>query len=134
MWFQLKLRANCSKKANPEQCDWNAFRMNNELQKQYTVDVKNRYEALLHSELLDSPTDKYGLFVKANADVKESLVPKQVKKKRSVISNDPRVQEARDEMNRAYLTFAKTLSPDTRQDLREAKVKLYEAYTAVETK
>ena len=28
MRFQLKLRANCSKKANPEQCDWNAFRMN----------------------------------------------------------------------------------------------------------
>ena len=111
MRFQLKLRANCSKKANPEQCDWNAFRMNNELQKQYTVDVKNRYEASLHSELLDSPTDKYGLFIKANTDVKESLVPKQVKKK---ISNDPRVQEARDGMNRAYLTFAKTLSPDTR--------------------
>ena len=63
MRFQLKLRANCSKKANPEKCDWYAFRMNNELQKQYTVDVKNRYEALLHSELLDSPTDKYGLFV-----------------------------------------------------------------------
>ena len=65
------------------------------------MDVKNRYEALLHSELLDSPTDKYGLFVKANTDVKESLVHKQVKKKRSVISNDPRVQEATDEMNRA---------------------------------
>ena len=37
-------------------------------------------------------------------------------------------------MNRAYLTFAKTLSPDTRQDLKEANVKLNEAYTAVETK
>ena len=44
------------------------------------------------------------------------------------------MQEARDEMNRAYLTFVKTLSPGTRQDLREAKVKLNEAYTAVETK
>ena len=58
-----------------------------------------------------------GYLQKANTDVKESLVPKQVKKKKLVISNDPRVQQARDEMNRSYLTFAKTLSPDTRQDL-----------------
>ena len=46
--------------------------MNYELLKQYTLDVKNRYETLLHSEFPESPIDNYDLFLKANMQMLKS--------------------------------------------------------------
>ena len=80
----MNLRANCSKKASPELCDWNAFRIDDNLQKQYAIEVKNRYDVLLNEEVSATPSDRYTLFEKANTFAKELLIPKKVKTKRSV--------------------------------------------------
>ena len=59
----------------------NAFRTNDNLQKQYTIEVKNRYDVILNEEVSAIPTERYALFEKANNFTKELLIPKKVKKR-----------------------------------------------------
>ena len=82
----MRFNSNYTKKASPELCDWNAFRTNDNLQKKNTIEVKNRYGVLLNEEISATPTERYTLFEKAKTFVKDLLIPKKVKTKRSVVS------------------------------------------------
>ena len=113
----MRFNSNYTKKASPELCDWNAFRTNDNLQKKNTIEVKNRYDVLLNEEVSATPTERYTLFEKANTFAKDLLIPKKVKTKRSVVSDDPRVQKARGKVKIAYTSFANNVTPNTRDDL-----------------
>ncbi|XP_071480868.1 craniofacial development protein 2-like [Diadema antillarum] len=75
-------------KAQPKRVeyDWEAFKEDTELQKQYSVEVKNRFSALCkENDTMESVTDKvsqrYGHFVSAIAETNKTMVPKKEKEK-----------------------------------------------------
>ena len=78
--------------------------------------MKNRYDVLLNEEVSATPTERYTLFEKANTFAKELLIPKKVKTKRSVVSDDPRVQKARGKVKIAYTSFDNNVTPIIRDE------------------
>ena len=55
------------------QYDWQALTTDNNLQHQYTIEVKNRYEILSVEQ--EDATDKYNSFIIANKEAAERLIP-----------------------------------------------------------
>ena len=96
--LQLSLRV--SKNARKIRYDWKQFSATPEIQKQYAVEVKNRFEVLEE----DSNGERYEKFVAANKVAMEMHVPQKPKKKAERRSAHPRVIEARQEAKDAQST------------------------------
>ena len=80
---KIKLSLRTSKTTTKTKYDWKLFSENAELQQQYTVIVKNKYQVL--SE--DSNEMKYNKFVEANREAMEECLPKKAKSKKSLRSH-----------------------------------------------
>ena len=68
------------------------------LQEQFTVDVRNRFNALRGEE---SPTENFQRFKDATKGATEHLIPKVKKFKKSQTSSDPRVEVSRTKAEQA---------------------------------
>ena len=68
--------------------DWTALK-DEATQSQYTVTVKNRFEAL--SEGIDDITEQYQCFIDANNEAAEKLIPVRKKVKSKGVANDRRI-------------------------------------------
>ncbi len=70
---KLSLRANGKTPPRKTKYDWKHFSVNPDLQQQFTVEVKNRFDALDQDE---TPTENYQRLIDAIEETTEQLVPK----------------------------------------------------------
>ncbi|ELU18633.1 hypothetical protein CAPTEDRAFT_209188 [Capitella teleta] len=104
--------------------DWKLFSASDELQKQYTVEVKNRFEVL---EIEDA-NERYQRFVEANRQAMESCVPEKEKKKCKSFLRHPEIVRAREMVETASKSVNATSDFKATQNLKEAKTLLYNTY------
>ena len=79
--------------------DWRALRIDHDLQERYTVEVRNRYASFLTEN--DTQTEKYGKFVTSTQEAVKIHIPVFSKRKKSYISNNKAVMDARTNLEKA---------------------------------
>ena len=84
--------------------DWHQFRENTNLQQQYSIAVKNRFQILEER----SNDENYARFVVANNQAMEELVPKRGKTKRSSISKHPEIIPIREMVDKAHKEYSES--------------------------
>ena len=98
---KLKLSLRVPRKTKKISYDWKLFSKSTELQHQYTIAVKNKYQVLE----VDSNDERFCKFVDANKSTMEESVPKKSRKKPVLRSSDPTVVEARKEAEKAHMEW-----------------------------
>ena len=134
MEVRLSLRAPKSKTPARTQYDWRAFSERSELQDQYTLTVRNRFEALMVDRNPGTASEKYECFISANKTAMDKVVPKKVQGKRRAFSKHPDVIRAREEVEKAYKQIIKDTSESNRHELNLAKQGLRSAYDQLQEK
>lgn len=129
--IRLSLRANSKTPPRKSRINWNLLVHNKDLQDLYTVEVKNRYSVL--ADNVETPTDKYEAFIKANKEVSEKLLPSIKKGKHNLISGDPRVIAARESVKNSYNEYVKDPQEDKYMNLVGAKDDMAALYNLVTT-
>ena len=76
----------------------------------------------------DSVTQQYAHFIMANEAAADALVPLKKKRKQRRKANDPRICQARDNVQCAFDNFQRTATTDAQQKLQEEKSRLKEMY------
>ena len=94
---------------------------NTDLQEQFTVEVRNRFNALRNDE---SPTENYQRFIDATSEATEHLMPRIKKNKRSQPSTDPRVEAARTKADKAGSNYHRVSNENNRYKYEQAKKEL----------
>ena len=89
---KLKLSLRTSKAPTVEKLDWSVLR-NPAIGDRYTVEVSNRFEALLIEG--ETETERYQHFIDANKDAAKDIIHQIKKKEKKQASKDVRVQTAR---------------------------------------
>ena len=112
---------------------WADLAINRELQMKYSVEVRNRYQALQEADDEGSLIPVYDKFVTASAEAAAECLRKVPKRRKKDKSLDPRVKAMREEVEKAYQMF---LSNDRPEELRESykeKVQnLYHTYAIID--
>ena len=91
---ELQLSLRTAKHARKIHYDWERFSASPEIQENYTVAVKNRFQVLEE----DNNEERYEMFVTANKEAMEEWVPKKPKTKAERRSAHPSVINARKEV------------------------------------
>ena len=107
--------------------DWKRFAASPDLQRDYTVEVKNRFEVLED----DDNGACYEKFVEANRLAMEECVPLKPKRKSVHTSTNPQVVEAREPVEEAHNTWEEESSADNREAWRRALDEMYAVYDQV---
>ena len=110
--------------------DWKLLSTDSDLQKQYNIEVRNRFQSL--DKLDETATERYDRFIMANKEAAEKIIPNRKKTRKANISNDPRVTVARENVNKAYDVYQKETSDENRLKHKAANENLEEAYNLVE--
>ena len=128
---RLRLSLRTSKApTRDKQYDWNSLRSNTDLQEQYTITVRNRYDQLYAPDATD--TENYQHFIDANNKAAKELIPIKKNKKRKEYAIDDRIVRERNEVNMAFAAYEKETTEENHVLLQMAKDKLSNAYNIVE--
>ena len=125
---RLSLRANGKTPPRKVRYDWKLLSTDDGLQEQFTVEVRNRFNALRDEE---SPTENYQRFIDATNVAMEDLIPKVQKCKRSQTSSDPRVEAARTKADQAGSRYHQESNENNRYEYERAKKDLEETYNKI---
>ena len=101
-----------------------------ELQELYIVTIHNRYADL--SNNVDYVTEKYGKLVEANTETAENMIPVEKKNKRRNVAEDPRIEDARTEVQKAFENYQLSCNNEARQELQSRKEKLQQVYNEIQ--
>ncbi|ELT97771.1 hypothetical protein CAPTEDRAFT_210164, partial [Capitella teleta] len=123
--MRVRLSLRVPKPIHKVRHDWKLFSASDELQKQYTVEVKNRFEVL---EIEEDANERYQRFVEANRQAMESCVPEKEKKKCKSFLRYPEIVRAREMVETASKSVNATSDFKATQNLKEAKTLLYNTY------
>ena len=124
---KLKLSLRAPRKEKRIRYDWKHFSRESEIQQQYTVAVKNRYQVLEE----DDNGQRFNKFVAANKEAMVEIVPQRNRKKPAIRSSDPNVVEARHKAERAHLDWEADRSEDNKEAWKEALRNLYKTYDSI---
>ena len=128
---RLKLSLRTSKTLSREkQYDWSVLKSDSDLQSQYTILVRNRFEELYSDG--QTATEKYQHLIDANGEAAEKLIPEKTRKKQTQSSKDARIQKQRTEVNKAFSEYKQTPTSEHQERLQTAKRLLQETYEGVE--
>ena len=117
--------------------DWGAFKEDTGLQRKYSVEVRNRFNALCEDNDRDMEkvsldedvvSRRYRNLITAIAETNESMVPKREKKLRENYSADPRVSAAREHLRTAKDQYHNAPTEDSRLQVDERNGELSAAY------
>ena len=122
--MKVRLSLRIPKPSQRVKYDWKKFSESPDLQRQYTVEVRNRFQILEE----EGPTEGYQRFVEANWEAMEACVPKRGRTKRASHSKHPDVIKAREEMEVASKKFFATGSEDDNESMKQAKKFLFVSY------
>ena len=112
---------------------WSDLATDEELQKNYSVEVRNRYQALQETDDEGSLIPDYSKFVTASAEAAEECLKKVPRKKKNVRSLDPRVKAVREEVEKAYQMFLSSGKTDElREEYKERVQDLYQTYAIID--
>ncbi|ELT95775.1 hypothetical protein CAPTEDRAFT_214809, partial [Capitella teleta] len=123
--MRVRLSLRVPKPIHKVRYDWKLFSASDELQKQYTVEVKNRFEVL---EIEEDAYERYQRFVEANRQAMESCVPEKEEKKCKSFLRHPEIVRAREMVETASKSVNATSDFKATQNLKEAKTLLYNTY------
>ena len=99
------------------------------MQEKCSIEVRNRSTALAKDE--DSATEKYENFIKIDNEVASELIPKVSKQRKTQLSKDIRVNEARKIMQDKYITYQNCPNNSNQDSYQEAKINLQNTYSEV---
>lgn len=103
---RICLSLRMSKTPATKKCyDWLHYEVHNSRTFIRSVTVRNRFAELSNNS--DNITEQYGKFVQANGEAAEKLIPIKKKTKRRKIADEPRVDEARREVQNAFSNYQK---------------------------
>ena len=108
--------------------DWHCFSTSHSVRESYTVEVKNRFEALYQLEEKHNVNDLYTTMIKAQMDAAEKCIPKKKRVKKRVPWEKELVKEKRNELKKAYLKNKRLPNSDNANYLKQAKEELQAAY------
>lgn len=92
--------------------------------------MRNRFAELSNNR--DNITEQYGKFVQANGEAAEKLIPIKKKTKRRKIADEPRVDEARREVQNAFSNYQKHTNTESQQFLQKKKDELKQVYQDIQ--
>ena len=99
----------------------------------YSVEVRNRYQALQETDSEGSLVPDYDKFVTASAEAAAECLRKVPRKRKKDKSLDPRVKAMRDEVEKAYQMFLSSGRPEELRESYKEKVKdLYHTYAIID--
>ncbi|XP_072046990.1 uncharacterized protein [Amphiura filiformis] len=125
--IRLSLRASGKTPPRKVKYDWRQLVHDDELQERYTIKVQNQFSAL-RKNCDDNVTAVYECFIQANKDIAEELIPKARKRPKEAIWHDPRIEEARRELQQAQLVDSQEVSNMSRSELQSKKNHLRKVY------
>jgi hypothetical protein len=123
--MKVRLSLRVSKPSQRVRYDWKKLSESSDLQQQYTVEVRNRFQILEEEE---DPTERYQRFTEANREAMETCVPKRERTKRTSHSKHPDVIEARERMVVASQKYNLTGSEEDSELLKQTKELLFATY------
>ena len=123
-----KLRLSLRKrKSPPRKVNYDWEKLNDvTLQERYTVTIRNKYDALRVEE--ETINQQYDRFIQANKETAEELIPKIERNKKSTISNDPKVIEARNDVQSAFKNYIAKNDHESHVLLQKRKNELQQIY------
>ena len=130
--MSAKVRLSLKKVTSPPkkvQYDWTTLR-DPEIQKKYSVEVKNRFTGLRIEE--GDATENYEKLIQANTEAAELLVPKKEKLKRSQTSNHPKIEDARKEAQEAFRKYQSQSDTESEEKWKRSKQKVQTVYREIE--
>ena len=125
---KIKLSLRTAKQVRKVLYDWQKFSSSPEIQEQYAISVKNRFQLLAEDENGVS----YDKFIEANKQAMEDTVPLRGKKKSVYTSTHPSVVEARSKAEEAHQKWDGSGTDDDRVAWKLAIDFLYQVYNEVE--
>ena len=102
-----------------KQYDWNVLKSDSEIQSQYTILVRNRFEELYSDS--QTATEKYQHLIDANGEAADKLIPEKKRKRKTQSSKDERIKEKREEVNKAFSEYKQTPTSENQESLQIAK-------------
>ena len=129
--IRLSLRM-CKTRSKTVNYDWSALK-NEEIQRKYTVAVRNRYEALCSNEQSVTETAiTYENFIKANTEVAEKIIPKKKIHRKKHLSEQPGIIASREKVKEAFASYQVQSNPENLEILKREKDKLQSIYDTYE--
>ena len=123
--LRLSLLANGKTTAKRTSFDWHCFSTSHSVREAYTVEVKNRFEALYELEEKHTVNDLYTTMIEAQMDAAEKCIPKKKRVKKRVPWEKELVKEKRNELKKAYLKNKRPPNSDNANYLKQAKEELH---------
>ena len=110
--------------------DWKVLANDTKLQEEYTVTVKNKYDALCEdlSEEERTVTNTYSKLVEANNHAAKDLIPLKKRSKKMITANDPAVALARNSVSDAFRQYQQDTTKENQKRLQAEKTHLEAAY------
>ena len=119
--LRLSLLANGKTTAKRTSFDWHCFSTSHSVREAYTVEVKNRFEALYELEEKHTVNDLYTTMIEAQMDAAEKCIPKKKRVKKRVPWEKELVKEKKNELKKAYLKNKRPPNSDNANYLKQAK-------------
>ena len=127
-FVQVSYRANKTPAQEPIRAvDWHQLNNNPLLRHHYSVEVKNRYDALLEENDVEAD---YGHLMESITAIALDLLPKKKKRRKENPYKDPNIEHHRNILQESSLAHRTSPSFSTKEKLEDAKKQLDEAYTA----
>ena len=129
---KLKLSLRVPRKVARIRYDWNALKDSN-IQEQYTIALRNRYQLLCNEPECSNATKKYQNFITAHEEASKEHIPqKTATRKKKRMSDDTRITSARESVNSAFTEYAACTSVDNHENLQEKKKSLQIMYDVIQ--
>ena len=128
--IKLSLRM-CKTPKRKQNYDWYVLKDDKDLQLIYSIKVQNRYAELCALDESTDATQKYGNLVIANNETAEEMIPAKKLQKRRVESTDPRIVNARNNVNNAFIKYLEDTSEQNQLNLQIEKNTLKMAYEKI---
>ena len=127
-FVQASYRVNRKPPSDPlKKVDWSSITNNSQLSFDYSVEVQNRYNALLKE---DNTEENYDLLVESVTGTALEMLPKKKDRKRSNPYKDPDITHHRNILKEASTAHRASPSFTTKDSLEKAKKELDCAYTS----
>ena len=112
--------------------DWNALKDSN-IQAQYTITLRNRYQLLCDVPECSNATKKYENLITAHEEASKEHIPQRIKtRKKKRMSDDTRITSARESVNSAFTEYAASPSAENHDNLQEKKKSLQSMYDVIQ--
>ena len=109
--------------------NWSALSNNEELQHQYTIQIRNRYaELCIEGEDI---TEKYDKLIKATNETAHLLLQTREHKNKTNFANNEKVIEQRYKVQKAFDLYQREANETTSENLQSKKAKLYRIYNSL---